>query len=152
MALSRSFTPDLVIKNLDSDPIGIVEVVGGTYMSRDYAIEIRQNMLRSGLPTHVPYFLILSQDLGYLWKDSEQNGPDTPPTYEFPMGEIVKQYSTGDTNRRLPRIELEYVMLKWLTILSIKPQEATEEAEEILAASGFINAIEDAMVLIEEKL
>ncbi len=151
MALSRSFTPDLVIKNLDSDPIAVIEVEGGTYMSSDFATEIRRNMLRSGLPTHIPYFLVLSQDLGYLWKDSEQNGPGTPPTCEFPMDGIIRRYSNREPNQRLFETELEYVMLKWLTSLSIKPQ-VTEEPEKTLATSGFIDAIKEAMVLIEEKL
>jgi len=68
------------------------------------------------------------------------------------MGGIIKQYSTVGTSRRLPQTELEYAILKWMTTLSIKSQEAIEEAEETLAASGFINAIKDAMVLIEDEL
>ncbi len=152
MAIYRPFVPDLVVKNLDGGSIAVVEVKGGMYMSKDYAIDIRRNMLAEGLPAHIPYFLILSQDLGFLWKDSEQNDLNTPPTYEFPMNEVIKRYSTEEPDRRLPVIELEYVMLQWLTSLSIEPQKVAEEPEKTLAASGFMDAIKDALVLIEEKL
>ena len=64
------------------------------------------------------------------------------------MDGVIRNYSNRKPDERLFETELEYVMLKWLTILSIKPQEATEEPEKTLAASGFISAIRDAMVLI----
>ncbi len=152
MALSRSFTPDLVIKNLDGDPIAVVEVKGGTNVSADFAIEIRRNTLESGLPRHIPYFLVLSQDVGYLWKDSEENNSGTSPTYEFPMNKVIRRYSTKEPSQRLFETELEFVMLQWLTNLSTKPQEAIDEPEKTLARAGFSDAIKEAMVLIEEKL
>lgn len=70
MATTHSFKADLVIKNLEGPPIAIVEVQTRSNLSRDVATEIRHNMLERGLPSHLPYFMLLSQDRGYLWKEA----------------------------------------------------------------------------------
>ena len=147
-----SFQPDLLIKSSDGSPIAIVEVKSRQNLSRDVATEIRRNMLSGGLPAQIPYFLLLSQDVGYLWKGSKQDSPDAPPMYEFPMDKVVTRYSNREPSQRLYEAELELLVLQWLTNLSTKPQEATEEPEKTLARSGFNDSIRRAMVLIEEGL
>lgn len=147
-----SFQPDLFIKSSDGRPIAIVEVKSRQNLSRDVATEIRRNMLARGLPAQIPYFLLLSQDVGYLWEGSKQDSPDAPPMYEFPMDKVVTRYSNREPGQRLYEGELELLVLQWLTNLSAKPQEATEEPEKTLARSGFNDSIKRAMVLIEEGL
>ena len=147
-----SFQPDLLIKSSDGRPIAIVEVMSRQNLSRDVATEIRRNMLSRGLPAQIPYFLLLSQDVGYLWKGSKQDSPDAPPMYEFPMDKVMTRYSNREPGQRLYEAELELLVLQWLTNLSTKPQEATEEPEKTLARSGFNDSIKRAIVLIEEGL
>ncbi len=122
-----SFQPDLLIKSSDGRPIAIVEVKSRQNLSRDVATEIRR-------------------------KGSKQDSPDAPPMYEFPMDKVVTRYSNREPGQRLYEAELELLVLQWLTNLSTKPQEATEEPEKTLARSGFNDSIRRAMVLIEEGL
>ncbi len=63
-----TFRPDLLIENSDGDPIALVEVEAMSNLTRDEAIEIRRNIVARSLPAHIPYFLLLSQDVGFLWK------------------------------------------------------------------------------------
>lgn len=151
MAISRA-RPDLLIRSFDGRPIAIVEVQSRQNLSRDVAIEIRRTMLERGLPNQIPYFLLLSQDAGYLWKGLNQNDPEAPPTYEFPMDNVVTHYSNREPGQRLYKTELEYSILHWLTNLSTKTQEASEEPEKTLALAGFNDAIKRGMVLIEAEL
>jgi hypothetical protein len=146
------FQPDLVIKDPDGRPIAVVEVKNRQDLSSDIAIEMRRNMLRRGLPAQVPYFLLLSQDVGYLWRESRQDNPDAPPAYEFPMDKVVKRYSHREPGQRLYGTELELLVLQWLTNLSTKPQKMIEEPERTLELAGFNDSIKEAMVLIEEEL
>ncbi len=152
MALSRSFTPDLVIKNLDGDPIAIVEAQSRTNMSRDIAIGIRRNMLETGLPAHIPFFLLVSQDVGYLWKDTKVSEPDAPPISEFSMRNVIERYSVRKPDQRLYGYELKLVVYHWLTNLSKPFKGNVEEPEKTLALFGFDDVIRGALVLIEEKL
>jgi hypothetical protein len=151
MAISR-IQPDLLIRSFDGSPLAVVEVRGGQNLSSDVATEVRRNMLASGLPSEIPYFLVVSQDFGYLWKRSEREAPDAPPTYVFPMDKVVARYSDREPGQRLYERELELLVLQWLTNLSTKPQQVMEEPEKTLALSGFNDAIKRGMVLIEEEL
>jgi hypothetical protein len=146
-----TFEPSLLIESPDESPIAVVEVKGRRGMTCDVAMEIRSNMLERGLPLHIPYFLLLSQDRGFLWKDHQSGNFDTPPDYEFPMDKVIARYSEGEPEQRLYTSVLELLVLEWLTDLSLKPQEV-EEPEKTLALAGFNASINDAMVLIGQKL
>ncbi len=147
-----TFRPDLLIENSDGDPIAVVEVKAMSNLTRDEAIVIRQNMLDRGLPAHVPFFLLLSQDVGYLWKETGQMSDSEPPAYEFPMHAVLNRYLAKEAQERLYGSVLELVMLQWLYNLSTKPQVTTEEPEKTLARAGFNESIKGAMVLMEGTL
>ena len=123
MATTHSFKADLVIKNLEGPPIAIVEVQTRSNLSRDVATEIRHNMLERGLPSHLPYFMLLSQDRGYLWKEANGETGLVQPNYEFPMGKVVERYSQHEPGQRLFEPELLYIVLHWLTNISMQPQK-----------------------------
>jgi hypothetical protein len=147
-----AFQPDLLIKDINDHPVAIVEVQSRINMSSDVATEIRRNMLDRGLPTYVPYFLLISQDKGFLWINHLTKDHDSLPDYEFSMDKVISRYSPKEPEQRLYQTELALLILQWLTNLSLKPQELTEEPEKTLAIAGFNESIKDAMVLIEENL
>lgn len=147
-----SFRPDLVIKTFEGRPIAVVEVQSRTNFTPDVATEIRRNMLARGLPSHIPYFMLLSQDRGYLWTDMKQEDPDAPPMYEFPMDSVVARYSLREPEQRLFERELELVILEWLTQLNLGPQMSNEEPEKTLERVGFNDAVKNALTFIEDEL
>lgn len=150
------FQADLLIKTYEDDPVAIIEVYNIPDVSKEKAIEIRSYMLQDGLPLSVPYFLLLSQEEGYLWKNSDQPDPDAPPLYHFPMTRLIHQYYPQPPNHRLYDMELDLLVLHWLTNLIgkelRKQQEMTEEPEKTLAQAGFNKTIEHTIVLIEEEV
>src|SRR5690242_19942224 len=106
----QSFRADLIIKNIEGNPIAVVEVKNLKDLSREEAIEMRHILLTHGFPSHVPYFLLLSQEVGFLWKDVKPNDLDAAPTYEFPMDKVVVRYSEETPTRRLYGAELELLV------------------------------------------
>ena len=153
MTISRSRPRlDILIKDPDGYPIAVVELKNRQDLSRDVATEIRRNMLARGLPSRVPYFLLLSQDVGFLWKESKLVDPDAPPTYEFPMNNVVTRYLKEDSERRLYESILELIVFQWLNDLATNPGNVDQEPEKTLALSGFSQSIKDATILTETTL
>ena len=109
-------------------------------------------MLAHGLLAQIPYFLLASQDVGYLWKEPKYVSYNTPPNYEFPMDKVVTRYLKREPGQRLYGAELELVVLQCLTDLTQGTQENVEEPEITLSISGFIESIKGATVLAEEEI
>lgn len=145
-----AFSADLIIKNVEDHLIAVVEVKNFKDLSREEAIEMRHILLDYGFPADVPYFLLLSQDVGFLWKETARGDLNASPTYEFPMEKVVARYSDEPPMRRLYGPELELLVLQWLTNLATKPQKDAEEPEKTLARAGFNESIKGASVFFGE--
>jgi len=153
MTISQSrLRPDLLIRSSEGYPIAVVEVKNQLNLSRDVATKFRRNMVAHGLLPQIPYFLLVSQDVGYLWREPKYVNYNTPPTYEFPMDKVVARYLKRDPGQRLYGAELELVVLQWLTDLTQATQKNVEEPEITLSISGFIESIKGATVLAEEEI
>jgi hypothetical protein len=142
-----AFQPDLVIQNDEGDPIALVEVANPSHLSRDRATEIHRNIMKRGLPKHVSYLLLLSQDKGYLWENPDRESEEAPPDYEFSMDEVINRYRTEQMSRRLYTEVLEFLVFQWLMSLANSEQESSEEPEKTLSLSGFNKSIKGATVL-----
>jgi hypothetical protein len=153
MTTSRSRPrPDILIRDPEGDTIAVVEVNNLPNLSRDVATELRHNLIEYGVPAQVPYFLLLSQDVGFLWKEAKQADLDAPPTYVLPMDKVVKRYLREDLDRRLYESILELLVFQWFNDLAVKPGNEDEEPEKTLALSGFSKSIKDATILTEANL
>src|SRR5437016_11600758 len=97
----RTFQPSMVVEDYDERPIAVVEITNFSDIPLDSAMEIRRSMLERGLPAHIPYFLLVSQDIGFLWKDDPSLNADSPPNYEFPMYNVIVRYTLRQPDERL---------------------------------------------------
>jgi len=153
MTISQSRPrPDILVRDPDGFPIAIVEIKNRQNLSRDVATELRRSMIAHGLPARVPYFLLLSQDVGYLWKDVKQTDLDAPPTFEFPMDKVVTRYLKEDSKQRLYGSILELLVFQWLNDLATNSGNESEEPEKTLALSGFSQSVKDSTILTEPYL
>lgn len=78
MSLYAPSRGDILIQSSEGQFVGIVEVANMTDLSRERATEVRHNSMLYSLLPQTPYFLLLSQERGFLWKDAWREGPDTP--------------------------------------------------------------------------
>src|SRR5207253_2266346 len=109
--------------------------------------------MADGLPHQIPYFLLLSQDTGFLWNEIGQRRLNTSPTLEFPMNDVVRRYLPNvNTKERLRGTELEFLVLQWLIDLTGGAQEANQEPEKSLALTNFLDSIRGATVIAEASL
>lgn len=152
MTTSRRRIVDILVQSPDGDPIAVVEVRNIKDLTHDEATEIRRDLADYGIALQSPFFLLLSQDVGFLWKDSRYESLDAPPTFVFPMRNVVARLSDRKPGERLYSEEFEILTLRWLNRLVLGIQRDGEEPEKTLALSGFTEAIKGADVLLEAEL
>ena len=142
-----AYRPDILIQSPQGKPIAVVEVKNRQHFSRDIAQEYRRNLLKHGLYPQGPYFLLTSQDKGYLWTGAKENVIEAEPSYDFPMDNIVSRYMKTAPGERLYGSVFELVVLQWLADLSRGALTALEEPEKTLELAGFNKSIEGAKVV-----
>lgn len=148
-----AYKPSVLIENSDEHLIAVVEARSIRDLSEESAIRSRNGMLEHGISAHTPYLMVLSQDVGFLWKDNPSTDENRPPDYQFPMDSIVERFLPNEPGKRLIKWGLEDLVVHWLTKLSFKPQEmGQEEPEKTLARAGFTDAIYDGMVFLGDTL
>ena len=143
---------DILLRNASGEVIAVVEAKGAMKLTAALAMDIRRRMLAHGLPAHLPYFLLLSQERGYLWEGSLALRPDAPPTAEFPMAEVVTRYFPAEPGARLHGVQLELLLVQWLTDLAAGASVPQSESERALKKVGFLDAIREAQVMHEVPL
>ena len=138
---------DIVVRAIDGEPLAVVEVKNRQHLSTDVATALRRNLVVHGLLTRSRYFLLVSQDVGFLWDQGAEVAIDAPPALQFAMDRVVDRYLPRlSANERLQRSVLELVVLQWLSDLSEGPPEPIDEPERALAAVGLLEAIKGARI------
>ena len=108
---------DILIRNQKGQILAVVEIKNREDIDLDVATAFRRNMIAHGLIPQIPFFLLLSQDIGFIWKGTER--PDAPPIYQFPMNNVVARYLPGlAPGERLKEVQLELVQLDKLVVQS----------------------------------
>jgi len=143
---------DILIRGSDGSALAIVEVKNRLNLSRDVARELRRNILSHDGLQQIPYFLLLSQDSGFLWAAPASKNPDSLPSFEFPMEKVFLRYlSQADLKERLRGTQLELLVLHWLNELAAAPVVPAEEPEKSLSKAGFLDTIQGATVIAEDS-
>ena len=149
--MSTALRPDILIESPTEGPIAAVEVKNRQNLSPAIATELHENLLGYGRSFHVPYFLLVSQDIGYLWHTVPGNGTGAPQ--QFPMQALMARYLPNiPPTQRLSGASLELVVVHWLNELAAGVRDADAEPERSLASTGFLTAIRGADVTPEPAL
>lgn len=151
---SVSFQADVLILDQMGWPIAMVEVKNRQGLTAEVAAAIRRNLVSHGLMIQqVPFFLVVSQDAGFLWMQRQPQHPLDPPTVEFPMHPVVNHYVRWlAKDERISGSALEYVVANWLADQSLGEGPDLPETTEPLSETGFIEAIRGATVRINERV
>lgn len=141
------FRPDMIVRASDGQPVLAVEAKNVRNLGEEEAIALRQHFLEGGTFFRLPYFLLVSQDRGYLWKGGRKATDDARPVREFPMQGVVKRYFPDESDPfHLHEEVLEILVQQWLNILTIKGHASDGEAEQALSSAGVLNKIKGGSV------
>lgn len=146
--LTAMYRPEIVVTQADGYPVMVAEVNNLSDWTRAEAAEFRRNLYAAGGFPRVPYFLLLSQDQGFLWR----NGTDDTmrePDAEFPMEDVFHTYVRRRGDARVSGAFLKTVIERWLTDLAYGATRGSTPAEGALAKWGAAAAVAGGRVLAD---
>lgn len=131
----------------------LVEIKGKLGTSREWAAKLRRNLLVHGSFGTVEFFLIVTPDRVYVWKDTGGEPAAIEPTYEVDARPILDPYASraGLDLASVSGPAFELIVASWLadlTRLTTAAQKPTRE-ERWLEDSGFLGAVRNGRVEYE---
>lgn len=142
---------DIVVLAPSGSSVALVEVKNPAHLTREMATILRRNLVARGLDDRVPFFLMVSQDRGFIWDQRQGIAPIHAPTAEFSMVPVVQRYLPDlEPHARLHGFALDIIVIQWINDLSLGVPAPSDEPERSLAAAGFLEAIRDGIVLTED--
>lgn len=145
------FRADLVVRSPAGTVVALAEARNRESLTQPVAIELRRNLVAGSAP-RVPFFLLASQDSGFVWKREAGAAPQDPPAAEFPMRPVVAHYLPWlRAEERLHGSQLELVLAQWLADLANGRDARPREPEGSLTGTGFIDAMAGASIHHDER-
>jgi hypothetical protein len=148
LSLAGPYRADIVLRAVDEDIVAVVEVKNPVHLTANIAAKFRRDLMADArLGIRIPFFLVISQDVGFLWNQEANPSPAAEPTREFPMHSVVAHYA-GRFGRddRLTGRELEPIVALWLRDLATAHPERPKPADALFADTRFLERIRGASV------
>lgn len=142
---------DLIVLDLQGRPVAAVEVKNVPNLDDEAAVRLRRNFVAHRALSEAPYFLLVSEDYGYLWTHAPPSLIAATPSFVIPMRQIAERYGASSTSHsRLQEAELEALVFQWLLDLAHRDASQDDEATRILRQAGFVEAIRGGRVLYQD--
>jgi hypothetical protein len=139
---------DILVRSDDGYPIAIIEIEPQHDLIPEAAMTLRHRVLSQDLIREVAYFIVLSQQSGYLWKGEQDL--NEPPMYEFQMNQVLARYvPETDLRQGIDTTRFQLAVFQWVIDLTKSQLDVTEEADRTLVSSGFVASLTGALVLAE---
>ncbi|MDE0128000.1 MAG: hypothetical protein OXQ86_00340 [Gammaproteobacteria bacterium] len=144
---------DLAIFDRSGQIAAVAEIKRRLGTSCDWAAQVRRNLLAHDIRRVAGYFLLITPDRLYLWKDSGTNPDKVPPTHEADMQpEFAKYFAGAEIDpSHVSEGAFELLVGAWLGELTRLEDEAKDLAENRswLAESGLLSAVKDGRIEYE---
>lgn len=125
--------PDLMVYTKDNEPSVVVEVKNKRGASSDWASQFRRNLLMHGGFPPAPFFLLVTPDQLYLWKDAVAD-PEARPTEAPSTRTAFQPFLDLLPSDELDELSLELVTQAWLSSLA----ELTDLPDEFSAQNRWL--------------
>lgn len=136
------------------DPVGrlvaLAEVKNKRGTSREWAAKTRRNILAHGGISDVDFFLLITPDRLYLWKDAGTDPVEVPPSYQAEADSLFSPYleGAGVDPRTVGGHAFELIVSAWLSdvMRSAVSTNGHGDDRSWLARSGFHAAVKDGRI------
>ena len=145
---------DLTLYDPGGRPTAIVEIKNKLGTSSEWAAKTRRNLLAHSGFSSADFFLLVTPDRLYVWKDPGADPVETPPTYEADAEPIFAPYLKRA--RVGPHLvsshAFELLVSTWLgdIIRSSEIAEENSNNESWLTTLGFRTAIKNSRIKFKE--
>lgn len=143
-----TMTTDISIRDRQKKLAALVELKNIPNLSPERAEEVRQSMGMDD--ADAPYFLLISQDKGYIWARSQGNA--APARVELNMKQALSRYWPAvGKSAQLRHSELQLLVLQWLwdLITASSMPRTGDSIRKKLSDIGLLNAIREGDVEVE---
>lgn len=143
---------DLSIYSRDGRLRAAVLISGARKTSPDWAAEYRRNLLTSGPLPPAGFFLIVTPDRVYLWKDAGSEPAVVPPHYVVDGRPIFAPYLERTSLKldKINKLTFELLVDSWFTdLIWLRPLEDLARSQRWLVESGLLEAIRDGRMIDE---
>lgn len=144
---------DLALYNPGGRLTALAEVKRKLGTSGEWAARTRRNILAHGGFGDTEYFLLVTPDRLYLWKDAGTDPAEVLPDYEADAGATFAPYfeSVGVDPHAVSGQAFELVVASWLgdVIRSAKASGGQVDDRSWLARSGFRAAVRGGRIAYE---
>ena len=108
---------DFEVTGRPGNTVALIDVRNIPSLTLSSAAELRRALLEDDGDRTIPaFFLIVSQDKGFLWEPEQPESNNAEPAAVFPMREVLREYLTdGLLNQHLRGAELEIAVSQWLS-------------------------------------
>ena len=141
---------DLVAYNPERELTLVVEVKARTGTSREWAMQLRRNMLAHHPFPKSRYMLLALPDHFYLWKDADPAAQLVDPTYELDVRPFLRSYyDEAETSAdRISGSSFELIIFFCLTQLLHRglPPDAPEDQKQFFLESGLLEALKNGRI------
>jgi hypothetical protein len=144
------FQADIVIRGAGGQPVAIVELKNWKDLTPDVGAELRRGLTAShSIGPQIPFFLLLSQEKGFLWHGPPADSTDQPAC-AFSMTEVIRYYLPDlGADQWLGPDSFRLVVLQWLYDLIDGKRGEESEAERALAEGGLFAVLWGAGIMEE---
>jgi len=144
---------DLALYDRNGQLTAIAEVKNKLGTSREWAAQLRRNILAHGGHYSADFFLLVTPDRLYLWKNAGAAPTLVQPTYEANTQPIFAPYfeRAGVDPHNVSGQAFELVVAAWLGDL-VRSEEESEQlanGQSWLVESGFLTAVKDGRIEYE---
>jgi hypothetical protein len=144
---------DLALYNCNGQLTAIVEVKNKLGTSREWAIQLRRNILADSGHYNAVFFLLVTPDRLYLWKTAGTPSAILQSQYEINAEPIFAPYfdRAGVDPHNVSSHAFELVVTAWLSDL-VRSEELPEQytnEQKWLVESGFLTAVRDGRLAYE---
>ena len=144
---------DLAIYDRSGKLAAVAEIKRRLGTSCDWAAKTRRNLLAHASLCNAGYFLLITPDRLYLWKDAGMESDQVPPTHEAEMQSEFARYfvdagiDPGDVSGHA----FELLVGAWFSEMLRSEGEAKDFAEnrKWIAESGLLSAVKDGRIEYE---
>lgn len=144
---------DLVLYDLHGRLTAVVEVKSKMGTSNDWAAMTRRNILAHGDTGGADFFLLVTPDRLYVWKDAGiEPVPVLPTHYADTTTEFAPYFEgAGVSAKRISGQAFELVVGAWLgdVMRSARRADDNTDTQRTLAASGLETAVRDGRIEYE---
>lgn len=145
---------DLALYNRNGRLIAIAEVKNKQGTSPEWAAKFRRNMLAHGGYSQADFFLLITPDRLYIWKNTSDSPTLVQSMYEINAQSLFAPYfeRAGVNPSDISGQAFELVVAAWLgdLVRSEEQREVFTDGQRVLAESGFLAAVRDGRIEYEE--